>query len=296
MANVGYIGLGAMGGMMVERLLDKGHRVTGYNRTRSKAERLIEKHMHWADTPAGVARASDVILSMVSNDAALLDVAGGPDGMLAALQPGQIWADMSTVGAATARSLVEQVRATGADMVDAPVSGSTVTLKKGELLIMVGGRADTFARLQPLLADIGRKVLHVGDNGNGLICKIATNLSLAVQMLAYSEGILLAEKSGIPREIAVEVLSNGVIASPMVQYRSAFCLKLPDEALFNVNMQQKDMLLALDMGRKLNVPLPTTSVANEFLTAARGMGFADKDFAVVFNVLAALSGVEAKNL
>jgi 3-hydroxyisobutyrate dehydrogenase-like beta-hydroxyacid dehydrogenase len=252
--------------------------------------------MRWADSPKDVGEAADVILSMVSNDAALLDVADGPNGLLSSLKPNQLWVDMSTVSATTSRSLVEKVRERGADMVDAPVSGSTVTLKKGDLLIMVGGRAATFERLKPLLLDIGRKVIHVGDNGNGLICKIATNLSLAVQMLAYSEGILLAEKSGIPREVAVEVLSNGVIASPMVQYRSTFVLKLPDEALFNVNIQQKDMLLALELGRKLNVPLPTTSVTNEFLTAARGMGLADKDFSVVFNVLARLSGVEAGNL
>jgi 3-hydroxyisobutyrate dehydrogenase-like beta-hydroxyacid dehydrogenase len=295
MANVGYIGLGAMGSLMVDRLLEKGHSVTGYNRTRSKAEWLIEKRMKWAESPREVCEAADVILSMVSNDAALLDVADGPNGLIASLKPNQLWVDMSTVGAPTARALVARVREKGADMVDAPVSGSTVTLKKGDLLIMVGGRAETFERLKPLLLDIGRKVIHVGDNGNGLVCKIATNLSLAVQMLAYSEGILLAEKSGIPREVAVEVLSSGVIASPMVQYRSKFCIKLPDEALFNVNMQQKDMLLALEMGRKLNIPLPTTSVANEYLTAARGMGFAEKDFAVVFNVLAAMSGVEAKN-
>ena len=164
-----------------------------------------------------------------------------------------------------------------------------------DLLIMVGGRPETFERLKPLLMDIGRKAIHVGENGYGLICKIATNLSLAVQMLAYSEGILLAEKSGVPREIAIEVLSNGVIASPMIQYRANFVRKLPDEPLFNVNMQQKDMLLALEMGRKLNVPLPTTAITNEFLTAARGMGYEDKDFSVIFNVLAKMSGLEPNN-
>lgn len=295
MANIGYIGLGAMGSQMVARLLDKGHTVTGYNRTRSKAEWLIEKRMNWADSPKDVCEAADVILSMVSNDAALLEIAEGPNGLLGALKPNKLWVDMSTVSAATARTLVTKVREKGADMVDAPVSGSTVTLKKGDLLIMVGGRAGTFERLKPLLLDIGRKVIHVGDNGQGLICKIATNLSLAVQMLAYCEGILLAEKSGVPREIAVEVLSNGVIASPMIQYRANFVIKLPDEPLFNVNMQQKDMLLALEMGRKLNIPLPTTAVTNEFLTAARGMGFADRDFAVMFNVLCAMSGVDPKN-
>jgi 3-hydroxyisobutyrate dehydrogenase-like beta-hydroxyacid dehydrogenase len=232
---------------------------------------------------------------MVSNDAALIEIAEGPNGVLGGMKPGKLWVDMSTVSAATARSLVTKVRDAGADMVDAPVSGSTVTLKKGDLLIMVGGRAETFERLKPLLLDIGKKVIHVGDNGYGLVCKIATNLSLAVQMLAYSEGVLLAEKSGVPREIAVEVLSNGAIASPMVQYRSNFVIKLPEEPLFNVNMAQKDMLLALEMGRKLNVPLPTTAITNEFLTAARGMGYADKDFGVVFTVLAAMSGVEANN-
>ncbi len=295
MANIGYIGLGAMGSHMVDRLLEKGHNVTGYNRTRSKAEWLIEKRMTWADSPREVCDAADVILSMVSNDTALIEVADGPNGILSAIQPNKLWVDMSTVSAATARSLVDRVREKGGDMVDAPVSGSTVTLKKGDLLIMVGGRAETFERLKPLLLDIGRKVIHVGDNGFGLICKIATNLSLAVQMLAYSEGVLLAEKSGVPREIAVEVLSNGVIASPMIQYRANFVLKLPDEPLFNVNMQQKDMLLALELGRKLNVPLPTTAITNQFLTAARGMGYADKDFAVMFNVLAAMSGVDPKN-
>jgi 3-hydroxyisobutyrate dehydrogenase-like beta-hydroxyacid dehydrogenase len=295
MANIGYIGLGAMGSQMVDRLLTKGHMVTGYNRTRSKAEWLIEKRMNWADSPKDVCASADVILSMVSNDAALLEIAEGPDGILSSITPNKLWVDMSTVSAATARSLVARVREKGADMVDAPVSGSTVTLKKGDLLIMVGGRPETFERLKPLLLDIGRKAIHVGENGYGLICKIATNLSLAVQMLAYSEGILLAEKSGVPREIAIEVLSNGVIASPMIQYRANFVRKLPDEPLFNVNMQQKDMLLALEMGRKLNVPLPTTAITNEFLTAARGMGYADKDFSVMFNVLAKMSGLEPNN-
>ena len=157
---------------------------------------------------------------------------------------------------------------------------------------MVGGHAATFERVKPLLHDIGPKVTHVGDNGLALVMKIATNLSLAVQMMAFSEGVLLAEKSGISREIAVDVLTHSVIASPMVQYRGPFVLKMPDEAWFNVNMMQKDMLLALELGRQLDVPMPTTAVSNEFLTAARGMGLVEKDFAVVFDVLAHMSGVK----
>jgi 3-hydroxyisobutyrate dehydrogenase-like beta-hydroxyacid dehydrogenase len=198
--------------------------------------------------------------------------------------------DMSTVSPAYSRSVAAKVRSKGADMVDAPVSGSVITLQQGKLSVMVGGRKETFERVKPLLEDIGPKVTHVGDNGLALVMKIGTNLSLAVQMLAFCEGVLLAEKSGIAREVAVDVLTHSVIASPMVQYRGPFVLKMPEEAWFNVNMMQKDMLLALELGRQLDVPLPTTAVANEFLTAARGMGLAAKDFAIVFEVLAKLSG------
>jgi 3-hydroxyisobutyrate dehydrogenase-like beta-hydroxyacid dehydrogenase len=120
--------------------------------------------------------------------------------------------------------------------------------------------------------------------------KIATNLSLAVQMLAFSEGLLLAEKSGITRETAIEVLLNSVMASPMVKYRGPFVLKMPDEAIFDVNMMQKDLLLALEMGRQVDVPLPTTAVTNEMLTIARAMGLAKKDFAILFEALARMAG------
>jgi 3-hydroxyisobutyrate dehydrogenase-like beta-hydroxyacid dehydrogenase len=176
-------------------------------------------------------------------------------------------------------------------MVDAPVSGSVITLQEDKLSVMVGGGKETFERVKPLLLDIGPKVTHVGDNGLALAMKIAVNLSLAVQMMAFSEGVLLAEKSGIRREVAVDVLTHSAVASPMIQYRGPFILQQPDEAWFDCNMMQKDMLLALELGRKLNVPLPTTAVSNEFLTAARGMGWEKKDFAVVFDVLARMSGV-----
>ena len=292
MANLGFVGLGVMGGEMVNRLLGKGHTVTGYNRTRAKAESLIKKGMKWGDSPRAVAAASDFTFSMVTNSAALGAIANGPDGILAGLKSGKVLIDMSTVSPAFSREVAAKVREKGADMVDAPVSGSVITLQEGKLSVMVGGRKETFDRVKPLLLDIGPKVTHVGDNGLALVMKIGTNLSLAVQMLAFCEGVLLAEKSGIAREVAVDVLTHSVIASPMVQYRGPFVLKMPDEAWFNVNMMQKDMLLALELGRQLDVPMPTTAVTNEFLTAARGMGLVEKDFAVIFEVLAKMSGVK----
>jgi 3-hydroxyisobutyrate dehydrogenase-like beta-hydroxyacid dehydrogenase len=291
MANVGYIGLGVMGGQMVARLLTKGHKVIGYNRTQSKAEWLIQQGMQWGDSPRKVAESADVIFTMVTNADAMHAVADGPDGFLAAMKPGKILIDVTTGSPAKSKEMAAKVREKGADMVDAPVSGSPVTLQQGKLSIMVGGRRETFDRIKPLLEDIGPKVTYVGGNGLAVSMKIATNLSLAVQMLAFSEGVLLAEKSGIPRETAVDVLTHSVIGSPMVQYRGPFVLKMPDEAWFDVNMMQKDMLLALELGRQVDVPLPTTAVTNELLTAARGMGLAKHDFAVIFQVLAKMSGV-----
>ena len=278
---------------MADRLLGKGHTVTGTNRTKSKAQWLIDKGMKWGDTPRAVAEAADIVFVMVTDSGALDSVASGPDGLVAGLGPGKIVIDMSTVSPAASVALAGKVREKGADMVDSPVSGSVSTLEQGKLTMMVGGRADTFAKVHPLLLDIGPKATHVGDNGLAVSMKIATNLSLAVQMLAFSEAVLLAEKSGIARKTAVEVLTNSVIASPMVQYRGPMVLNMPDEAWFDMKMMQKDMSLALEMGRRLAVPLPTTAVANEFLTAARGAGLEKKDFAAVFEVLAKLSGVTA---
>ena len=293
MANLGYVGLGAMGGRMAARLLAKGHVVTGYNRTRSKAQWLIERGMKWGDSPRRVSEAADVIFVMVSDSAALEAVVDGPDGVLAGLRAGQVVIDMSTVSPTVSRAVAAKAREKGADMLDAPVSGSVATLEQGKLSVMVGGQGATFERVKPLLEDVGPKVTHVGENGLALSMKIAHNLSLAVQMLAFSESVLLAEKSGIDRETAVDILTHSVIASPMIQYRGPFVLRMPEEAWFNVNMMQKDMQLALEMGRQLDVPLPTTAIVNQFLTAARAQGLAEQDFAVMFSVLAQLSGVTA---
>jgi 3-hydroxyisobutyrate dehydrogenase-like beta-hydroxyacid dehydrogenase len=167
-----------------------------------------------------------------------------------------------------------------------------VSLEEGKASIMVGGDEEAFEKVKPILEDVGPIVRRVGDNGQALLLKIAINLSLHVQMVAFSEGLLIAEKGGIEREVAVEAMLNSVIASPMIKYRGPFVLGHPDEAWFDCNMMQKDMQLALDAGRELDVPMPTTAVSNELLTAARGMGLDRYDFAVVYDVLAAMSGVK----
>ncbi len=293
MAELGFVGLGVMGSRMAKRLMDAGHHVTGYNRTRTKAQWLIDAGMAWAETPREVAEQAQVCFSMVTNTEALRSINEGPDGLMAGLSTGKVYIDMSTVSPAFSRQLAQQAAERGASMLDAPVSGSVVTLESGNLSIMVGGDPSVFEKVKPILQDIGPKVNYVGQNGLAVTTKIATNLSLAVQMLAFSEGVLIAEKSGIRRETAVEVLLNSVIASPMVKYRGPFVLEMPEEAWFSVNMMQKDMNLALELGQQLDIPLPTTAITNEYLSAARGMGLEKQDFAALFKVLANLSGVSA---
>ncbi|HVA32011.1 MAG TPA: NAD(P)-dependent oxidoreductase [Gaiellaceae bacterium] len=296
MADLGFVGLGVMGTAITRRLLDAGHTVTVWNRTRAKAEPLLEAGALWADSPRAVTERSEVVFTMVTNTAAVLAVVEGPDGILSALGAGKIYVDMSTASPANTRALAEQVVAVGAQMLDAPVSGTSITIEQGKASVMVGGDEDAFERVRPILEAIGPKVFHLGPNGSAVTMKIAINLSLAVQMLAFSEGVLLAEKTGIARERAVEVMLASVIASPMVAYRGPLVLGHPDEVWFDCHMMQKDMNLALELGRELEVPLPTTAVTNEFLTAANGMGIGEKDFAVLFDVLAAMSGVQTEVL
>jgi len=280
-----------MGSRMARRLLATGYSVTGFNRTKEKVQWLLETGMKWADSPRAVAESSDIIFSMIANNSALRAVTEGNDGILAGLTRGKIYIEMSTVSPAAIRELAKQVETKAAEMLDAPVSGSSITLDEGKLSFMVGGKREIFEKVLPYLQAIGPKATYVGGHGLAAAMKVATNLSLAVQMLAFSEGLLLAEKSGIARETAVEVLLNSVMASPMVKYRGPFVLKMPDEAIFNVNMMQKDLLLALEMGRQLDVPLPTTAITNEMLTTTRAMGLAEMDFAILFEALGRMAGM-----
>ena len=290
MADLGFVGLGTMGGRMARRLLDAGHHVTGYNRTRARAQWLVDMGMVLADTPRAVADVSEVIFSMMANDDALLAVTEGDDGVMAGMTSGKVYVDMSTVSPQVSRELAARTAERGAVMLDAPVSGSAVTLEAGTLSFMVGGDAGTLERVTPYLKDIGPTITHVGGNGQAAAMKIAINLSLPVQVLAFSEGLLLAERSGIPRDVALEAMVNSVAASPMLKYRAPLIGDTTKEALFDVTMIQKDLELALEMGHELGVPLNTAAVTNQMLTTARGMGLGNKDFIIFHEMLRRLSG------
>lgn len=292
MANLGFVGLGIMGSRIVGRLLTAGHRVSGSNRTPAKAQGLIEAGMEWCATPRQVAETADVTFSMVRDTAALSAIANGPDGVLAGLSARKIYVDMSTVSPHLSRELACQAAGRGAQMLDAPVSGSVPAADSGTLIFYVGGEAGMLAKVRPILESLGQKIIHVGGNGQGVAMKIAINLNLAPQLLALFEGLLLAERSGIPRAAALDALLNSVVASPAMKYRAPLILKLPDDVWFNVDMMQKDLQLALELGRELGVPLHTAALANEMLTTARALGYGEADFAVLFKVLAWAAGVD----
>lgn len=291
MAQLGFVGLGKMGGRVAKRLLDAGHSVIGYNRTRSKAQWLLDAGMQWGESPRQVAEMADVTFSMVTNTAALQEVLNGDDGILAGLVPGKICIDMSTISVSTSREIAERIAAKGGHMLDAPLSGNVIHVEEGTVSMIVGGDRVIFEKVKSILQDITTKVNYVGGNGQAILMKIAINLSLPVQFLGFCEGILLAEKNGIPRATAIEAWRNSALASPATWHRAPFVLEKPDEIWFDVNMMQKDLLLALELGRTSDVPLPSVALSNELLTAARAMGMAREDFAVMFEVLAQMSGV-----
>jgi 3-hydroxyisobutyrate dehydrogenase-like beta-hydroxyacid dehydrogenase len=287
---IGFVGLGAMGSRLAGRLLAAGHEVYGTNRTAAKAAPLVERGLVWRETPREVAEAADVVFSMVTDDHALDAVTSGADGILAGLGPGKVYVDMSTVGPGTSRALSERVRAAGAAQLDAPVSGSTPAAEAGTLSIMVGGSNEAFARVEPILRQLGSTVTRIGGNGSALLMKLAVNLSLAEQMLAFSEGVLLAEQGGIDPHLAVDVLTESAVGSPMLKSRGPLVLDLPEQPWFDVALMRKDLRLALDAAGALDVPLPSAAVANEVYTAADAMGYERQDIAVVYEVLAELAG------
>lgn len=289
MASVGFVGLGAMGRPMVRRLLDAGQEVVGYNRTRERARALVDAGLRLADSPCAVAQAADVVFTMVTDTPALEAVTRGPDGLLAGLRPGGVIVEMSTASPEAVRTLASEAASRGGAVLDAPVSGSPVTIEAGQLSFMVGGDPAVLERVRPAMLAIGPTITYVGELGLAKAMKIATNLNLSVQMIAFSEAVLLAERAGISRERAVDVLLKGVAASPMLKYRGPFVLGMPAEPLFNVPMTQKDLRLALDLGRQLGVALPSTALAHAWMTAAAGLGLAQHDLAVVFDVLAWMS-------
>ena len=289
---LGFVGLGAMGELIVPRLMAAGHEVTGWNRSRAKADALIAQGMRWADTPREVAQQSEIVFSIVTDAKAVRAVALGKDGIVSGIGKGRIYIDMSTIEPDESRAIAAEFDKAGAIMLDGPLSGSPVTVKAGQASIMIGGDEQAFERVKPVLLAIGPKVTRIG--GNGLACqmKIAVNLLLMVEVICFGEAVALAEKGGVDRAVALDAILKSVAASPVLGYRGPFILegKMPEVPLADVTLQQKDMLLALNLGRTLGSPVPLAAAANEMMNACRGLGIDGNDFVVAHQVYRRLGG------
>jgi 3-hydroxyisobutyrate dehydrogenase-like beta-hydroxyacid dehydrogenase len=290
---IGFLGLGDMGQAIVPRLLAAGHTVTGWNRTKEKAAPLFKLGMLWANSPREAARESEIVLSIVTDSAAVTALALGENGIIAGLRKDAVYLDMSTIDPDASRAVAGEFAKSGLTMMDAPISGTTFTLAKGHASLMVGGDKAAFERVQPALLAIGPKVTYIGAQGLAVQLKVALNLTLVIEVIGFCEGIALAEKGGVPREVAVDAFLKSVVASPVLNYRAPLILEghLSDATYGNVNLQQKDMLLALDLGRKMGVPVPLGAAANEMLNACRGLGLAHHDFVAVYEVYRRLGGI-----
>jgi 3-hydroxyisobutyrate dehydrogenase-like beta-hydroxyacid dehydrogenase len=281
-----------MGQLIVPRLMAAGHQVTGWNRSKDKAEPLLKVGMLWAGTPREVAAQSEIVFSIVTDSKAVKACALGPDGIVSGLRPGGIYIDMSTIEPDASREVAAEFAKAGSIMLDGPLSGSPVTVAAGNASVMIGGDEAAYQRAMPVLLAIGPKVMRIG--GNGLACqtKIAVNLLLMVEVIAFGEAVALAEKGGVAREAVVDAILKSVAASPVLGYRGPFILdgKMPDVPLADVTLQQKDMILALNLGRTLGSPVPLAAAANEMMNACRGLGIDGNDFVVAHQVYRRLGG------
>ena len=291
--NIGFIGLGAMGQGIVPRLMAAGHAVTGWNRTQDKASSLLKHGMRWAATPREAAKASEVVFSIVTDAAAVRTVALGEQGIISGLARDAVYLDMSTISPEASRAVSSEFAQADLTMLDAPISGSPVTLAQGKASIMVGGDRAAFERVKPVLLDIGAKASYIGGSGLAVQMKLAINLVLMVEVIAFGEGIALAEKGGVAREVAVDAMLSSVVASPVLGYRGPFILegKMPKEPLADVTLQQKDMTLVLELARKSGAATPLAAAANEMMNACRGLGLDHHDFVIAHEVYRRLGGL-----
>jgi 3-hydroxyisobutyrate dehydrogenase-like beta-hydroxyacid dehydrogenase len=250
-----------------------------WNRTKAKAQPLLDAGVGWADRPRAVAASADVLFTMLTDSRAVEATAEGEDGILAGLRPGTVWADLSTIAPDASVALAERARARDAFYLDCPVSGSPATLAAGQMSVMVGGDRHAFEHVAGVLGAIGPKVTYIGDNGHAILAKVAINLALVVSITAFAEGVALVEKAGVRREAVVDAALKSVIASPVVGYRAP--LLVDDSDVFaDVDLQQKDLVLAQDLARRIGASVPTCAAASEMLSAARSTSLRDRDFLV----------------
>ena len=287
---VGFIGLGIMGKPMAENLIEAGHDLVAYNRTREKAEELDGATV--AETPKAVAEQSDIIITMLPDSPQVEEVLAGEDGVLEGVKEGALVVDMSTISPVVTEELADKAQERGASMLDAPVSGGDVGAIDGTLSIMVGGSEEDFERVLPLFEVMGKTVTHVGPVGTGQVVKAANQIVVALTIEAVSEALVLGSKAGVSPEKILDVLGGGLAGNKVMEVKREKMLDHSFDPGFRVELHHKDLGIALAAGREYGVALPVTAVVDQMFETLKMLGRGGQDHSALLTLIEEASGHE----
>jgi len=284
--NIGFIGIGLMGKPMVKNLINSQYKINVWNRTKAKADEIINSGANWFSSPKELALESDVVITMVTDSKASKEVSCGENGILEGSHKGMILIDMSSIEPDMSRIIAKRAEGLGVKMLDAPVTGNPVVAKKGELGIMVGGRKDIYEKCIPIFNILGKKIVYVGENnGDGTTLKLINNLILGVAIMASAEALVLANKAGIDPEKVIDITSVGGARTGAMETRGPRMIKRDFSPHFSTNNMYKDLSSAVNLADRINVALPTTCIAREILKASIANGNGEMDSSIIITVL-----------
>lgn len=287
---IGFIGFGIMGSAMAANLAKAGYHMLVHNRTRDKVEPILGNNVVWKGSPADLAAEVDIVFTMLSTPEVVYDVSCGENGFLAAMKPGSIWVDCSTVNPSFSCQMAHRCREYAVGFLDAPVSGSKIPAERGELLFLVGGDADYVNACAPYFDIMGKKYVHVGENGMGSAMKMVINLLLGEAMFAFSEGMVLGESLGISREMLFDVLLTSPAVAPLMALKREKMEKGDYSPEFPLQWVQKDLHLASVSAYEQGVSLPGVNVIKEVYALAKRSGLGQSDLSAIYKFLREQSG------
>jgi 3-hydroxyisobutyrate dehydrogenase/glyoxylate/succinic semialdehyde reductase len=282
---IGFIGLGIMGSRMASNLLDKGFDLILYNRTRDKANELLEKGAKWADSPKELAQKADIVFTMLANPEIVEKLATGEEGFLSGMREGALWVDSSTVNPSFSRKMAQEAFTRGLRFLDAPVTGSLKPAELGELVFLVGGNEEDLEEVRPYLNAMGKSIQHLGENGKGSSMKIIINLMLAQNMAVFSEAVSLGEALGLEKEMVMETILNGPTAAPSLKLKKDKILSNQFDPEFPLEHIQKDLQLVSISAFEKNLAMPVANVTKEVYALAKQQGLSKKDFSAIYSFL-----------
>ncbi|XP_051118971.1 glyoxylate/succinic semialdehyde reductase 2, chloroplastic isoform X2 [Andrographis paniculata] len=282
---IGFLGLGIMGSPMAQNLIKAGCDVTVWNRTKGKCDPLISLGAKYKPSPEEVAASCDVTFAMLADPQSAVDVACGKNGAASGMAPGKGYVDVSTVDGATSKMISSSIKSTGAQFLEAPVSGSKKPAEDGQLIFLTAGDKSLYETSGPFLDIMGKSRFYLGDVGNGAAMKLVVNMIMGSMMASFSEGLILSEKVGLDPSILVQVISQGAISSPMYAMKGPSMVQSSYPTAFPLKHQQKDLRLALGLAESVSQPTPIAAAANELYKVAKSRGLSDDDFSAVIEAL-----------